>query len=71
MRSPWIKVAGIIAIILIGVGLTMRAIVAISRNEPFTGSNYWGAPVGTALILPVVVVGALGGLWWLIRRWRP
>jgi hypothetical protein len=70
MRAPWLKVAGIIAIILLAAGMTVRAVMAISNSEPFTGANYWGAPVGPALILPVVVIGALGGLWWIIRRSR-
>ena len=70
MRSAWLKWAGIIAIVLLGVGLALRAITAISKNEPFTGANYWGAPVSAYLVLPVVAVGAVVGLWWLVRRGR-
>lgn len=61
---------GIFAIVLLGMGMALRAIAAIGQNEPFTGTNYWGAPVGAYLVLPVVAVGAVVGLWWLIRRGR-
>jgi hypothetical protein len=70
MRSPWLKWAGIVAIGLVVLGLAVRAVIAIGKSQPFTGSNYWGAPIGAFLVLAVVAVGAVCGLWWIVHRFR-
>jgi hypothetical protein len=70
MGSIGWKRAGIVVGALMALGISLRTFLAISRNEPFIGSNYWGAPIGTYLMLPVLVIGIPVGLWWSIRNWR-
>jgi hypothetical protein len=70
MRSKWLKRASIIALALITVSLALRAAVALQRGDPFMGENYWGAPIGVYLILPVLAVGIPIGIWLAIKHWR-
>jgi hypothetical protein len=69
MRSKWWRRSIIIVSGLMVIGVSLRAYMAISNGQPFMGANYWGAPVGTYLMLPVLLVGIPVGVWWAIRNW--
>ena len=70
MRSIWLKRAGIVLGALVALGFALRVFIALGAGKPFVGNNYWGAPIGTYLAIPVLVIGLPIGLWWCIRGWR-
>ena len=69
MRSKWWRRVCIVAAAMLALSLTVQTYLAISEGRPFVGQNYWGAPIGTYLLIPVLLVAIPIGLWWAIRKW--
>jgi hypothetical protein len=70
MRSKWLRRAIVIVSALMVVSVALRAAVALQRGDPFMGENYWGAPVGVYLVLPILAAIIPIGIWWAIKYWR-
>ena len=69
MRSAWFRRTAIVIGALMTINVSLQAYVAFSSGQPFIGHNYWNAPIGTYLVLPVLVIGIPVGIWWAIRNW--
>lgn len=69
MKKAWFRRTVIIIGALMLLNMSLRTFLAINAGQPFLGQNYWGAPIGVYLMLPVLLFAIPLCLWWAIRNW--